>query len=244
MKAIVLAAGYATRLYPHTLKCAKPLLEVGGKPIVEHIIRKIEEVKDVDGIYVVTNAKFYPQFDSWHKSFDSSIPVEVINDNTTSNEDRLGALGDIKLVMDQCKIKDDVMIIAGDNLFDLSLNDMNEFYQEKHSTLVAVYDVGDIKLCTQYGIVALDDEHKITSFQEKPAEPLSTLASTGIHFFPKSAVDKLGDYLQNGTSDTPGNFLEWLHTIEPVYGFITKEAWYDIGSVEQLEKARKDYLNR
>jgi|TARA_B100002003_G_C14019561_1_gene491710 glucose-1-phosphate thymidylyltransferase len=245
MKAIILAAGYATRLYPLTKDKAKPLLPVGGKPMVEHIIGKIEELGVVDQVYIVTNEKFFEQFVEWEQDFSSSIPVTIINDGTTSNEDRLGAIGDKMLVMDKMKIDDDILDISGDNLFNFSLKEMYDFFLEKKSEIVGLYDIKDIEAATRFGICAIDEDKKVIDFQEKPDQPPSTLASTGIYMYPKRTVGLFRQYLKDGNKpDAPGFFLEWLHKREDMYGWAfddEDEKWYDIGSLDQYEAANKDY---
>jgi len=239
MKAIILAAGYGTRLHPLTKNTAKPLLEVSGKPIIEHIIKKIETIDAIDTIYIVTNQKFFEQFKL--RNYHSTKSIEVINDNTTSNEDRLGSLGDIQYVSDFKQLNDDILLIAGDNLFEFSLEDMHNYFQEKVKTVVALYDVKDIELAKHYGIVEVDTNNKMIEFVEKPQLPRSTLASTGIYFFPKDAIQLLPEFLKTGLSDKIGSFLEWLHKNTDIYGYVTDKAWYDIGSLEQLEQAKQNF---
>ncbi len=184
MKAIILAAGYGTRLYPLTLNKPKPLLEVAGKPIIEHIINKIEEVEEIDKVFIVTNAKFYKNFKEWCERFKSEKKIKIINDKTKSNEDRLGSLGDINFVIEKEKIKEDALIIAGDNFFHFSLKEFLESLRRPDKSAVVLYDVKDRELAKQYGIVGVNEENRMMEFQEKPAEPKSTLASTGVYFYP------------------------------------------------------------
>ena len=242
MEAIILAAGYATRLYPLTLDTPKPLLEIGGRPMVEHIIQNMERVKGLNRIYIVTNDKFYPNFLAWQRGFSSSKPIEIINDGTTTNENRLGAIGDINYVLHVREVREDLMVVAGDNLFEVPLSKVaNSFYENEYSTLV-LYDVKDRELAKKYGIVAVDEQFRVINFQEKPAEPYSTLASTGIYLFPKKSLMLLEEYSANGSGkDRPGDFIAWLYPREPVYAYITDRTWYDIGSLEQLEKARREF---
>ena len=145
-KAIILAAGYATRLYPLTKNTPKPLLEVKGKPILEHILGKVENLDIIDEIFVVTNNKFFLNFLSWKESYEGPIKITIVNDMTKSNEDRLGSLGDIKYVIENLGIKDDILVVAGDNLFGFSLIPMVELFKTKEKTIVALYDVKDINL--------------------------------------------------------------------------------------------------
>ena len=237
-----MAAGYGRRLYPLTKEYPKPLLPIAGSPIVEYIARKLAKVKGLNEIVVVTNDKFYPNFLAWQRGFSSSKPIEIINDGTTTNENRLGAIGDINHVLHVREVREDLMVAAGDNLFEVSLSKVaSSFYEKEYSTLV-LYDVRDRELAKKYGIVAVDEQFRVINFQEKPAEPSSTLASTGIYLFPKKSLMLLEEYSANGSGkDRPGDFIAWLYPREPVYAYITDRTWYDIGSLEQLEKARREF---
>lgn len=243
MKAIILAAGYGTRLYPLTKNTPKPLLEVGRKPMVEHIIAKIEELSEINEIILITNNKFYEQFNTWANRFKGRIPVKIINDGTTSNEDRLGAIGDINFAIQKANINDDLLIISGDNLFTFSLKDICSKFNRTKNHLIALYDVKTEKEAQKFGIVAIDKDKKVVEFVEKPQQPKSTLASIGIYFYSKNIIGSIKQYLAEGNSaDRPGDLLQWLHKREPVYGFIfdkQNEKWFDIGSFESLDEAKK-----
>ncbi len=241
MDAIILAAGYATRLYPLTENTPKPLLKVAGKPMVEHIINKLEELDIINKIYIVTNDKFEQNFIEWLHNFDAKKPVEIINDHTKSNDDRLGALGDILYVIDTKKIDDDLAVIAGDNFFDFSLPDVIGLFQKRKSNIVVLHDVKDLELAKQYGVVEVKDG-TVINFEEKPAQPKSTLISTGIYLFSKKTLSLIKKYIDDGNSpDKTGSFIEWLHKRDKVYAHVTDKPWYDIGDFEQLEKANKHY---
>lgn len=243
MKAIILAAGYATRLYPLTLSQPKSLLKVGKKRMVEHIISKIEYLKEVDQVYIVSNQKFYDDFFVWSQHYKSRKPIKVINDNTTSNQDRLGAVGDINFVIQEEKIDDDILVIAGDNLFDFSLVDFYNFYKEKNSCVVAVYDIKDKeKAASKLGVVQIDENSKIIDFEEKPQEPKTSLISTACYIFKKEDIDLLTKCLDESVAlDNLGDFITWLITKKDIYGFVFKERWFDIGSHEQLQEVNGFY---
>jgi|TARA_B100001971_G_C18211408_1_gene550936 glucose-1-phosphate thymidylyltransferase len=241
MDVVILAAGYATRLYPLTDNTPKPLLKVAGKPIVEHIISKLEELDDINNIYLVTNDKFEQNFIEWSCNFNSKKPIEIINDNTKSNDDRLGALGDINHAINAKKIDDDFMVIAGDNLFEFSLQKIINLFEGKKSNIIALCDVKDLKLAKHYGVVEIENDI-VAGFEEKPSNPKSTLISTGIYLFPKKTILLIKQYIDEGNNpDKTGSFIEWLHKREIVYVYITDKAWYDIGNFEQLEVANKHY---
>lgn len=242
MKAVILCAGYATRLYPLTKDKPKPLLSVGDKPIIDHILLKIEEMDGVDEVFVVTNSKFYTHFTEWASKTKSSKKLTVVDDGTSSNDDRLGSLGDIHLVVHKQQVKDDILIIAGDNLFELCLNDMHQLFKAENKTVIALYDVKGKELAKQYGIVEINERNKLVHFVEKPENPPSTLASTGIYMIPKDDVTLLEQYIHDGHStDKIGSFFEWLHNKEDVYCFVSDRKWYDIGTIDQLKKADAEY---
>ncbi|MBI2559359.1 nucleotidyltransferase family protein [Candidatus Woesearchaeota archaeon] len=244
IEAIVLAAGYATRLYPLTENIPKPLLNVAGKPILEHIIRKLEVIPAINKIYIVTNDKFEQHFRKWLENFDSERPIEVINDGTKTNEDRLGALGDIHHIISLKNIDDEILVVAGDNLFEQSLIEVFNFFKKRKSNVIVLHDVKDFDLAKHYGIVEVSN-NLVVNFEEKPVSPKSTLASTVIYFFPKKTISLIKKYISQGNNpDKTGSFIEWLHKREKVYSYITDKKWYDIGSIEQLKKADKHYKQK
>ncbi|MBI1936233.1 nucleotidyltransferase family protein [Candidatus Woesearchaeota archaeon] len=245
MEAVILAAGYATRLYPLTENTPKPLLNIGDKPIIQHIIKNLEGIKGLNKVYVVTNDKFENHFNQWLKSFDARIPIEIISDGTASNDDRLGALGDIHYTINKQRIDDDILVVAGDNLFEMSLEDAHNYFKKKKSSVVVLYDVGDLTLARQYGIVEVGANNLVVNFEEKPNSPKSTLASTGIYIFPRKTIELIRKYIAQGNNpDKTGSFIEWLHKRENVHSYITDKEWYDIGSIEQLTKADKYYRGK
>lgn len=235
MKAIVLAAGYATRLRPLTDTWAKELLPVGGKPILTSIVESIERVDAVDEVHVVTNAHKAPAFVEWAKDRD----VTVHDDGTSTNEDRLGAIGDLQFVIDRGEIDDDLLVIAGDNLFEFELSDFVDYWRSKGTaSALAVRDVGTLELARRYGIVDLADDGRILDFVEKPDDPPSTLAATATYLYHRAHVPLARTYLDEGNPpDQPGRLVAWLHRREPVYGWTFDAGWYDIGDHEQLLEA-------
>ena len=245
MKAIILCAGYGTRLYPLTKDKAKPLLEVIGKPMINHIMEKIEEIDDVNQVIVITNNKFYNQFVEWANNYNSSVPIKVLNDNTLSNDDRLGAIGDINFVLEKEEVNDDILIINGDNLFQFSLKGMNQTFKDKNQHVISLYDVKTIDEAKKFGIVSVDSNNKVVEFKEKPSEPKSTLASIGIYIYTKEIRNLMDQYLkEGGNADRTGDLVEWLHKKEHIYGHVfddPNEKWFDIGSFESLEEANKEW---
>jgi glucose-1-phosphate thymidylyltransferase len=240
MNAIVLAAGYATRLYPLTLEVAKPLLPLAGRPMIEYILDRIGELSDLEGVHVVTNRKFAAAFERWAGQTDARIPVTIHDDGTSSEDDRLGAVGDMRFVIEQGGLEgEDLLVVAGDNLFEFSLDDYVRFWRGKgEASAVAVHELDDAELIKQYGVVELDGDERVVSLEEKPAQPRSNLAATATYLFHGNHTRLVGPYLDEGNSpDQPGNFVVWLHTRAPVYGFRFSGRWLDIGNREQLLEA-------
>jgi glucose-1-phosphate thymidylyltransferase len=234
MKALILAAGYATRLRPLTDSVPKQLLPVGGRPMVDWILDKIREAGIAD-VHLVTNGRFAADFARWG----DAAGVHVHDDGTTSNETRLGAIGDIRFVQEHTNFDDDLLVIAGDNLFDDSLAEYIRFWSEKQgASAVAVYDVGDRELAKQYGIVDVDADDRIVGFIEKPAEPPSTLSATATYLYARRHAALVSSYLDEGNPpDQPGHFIGWLYQREPVYAYRLTGGWYDVGDPAQLLEA-------
>ena len=242
MKAIILAAGYATRLYPLTENMPKCLLKVGGRTIMDSIVEKIERIKACDEILIVTNAKFHKQLNDWQKSAKHRLPIRVINDGTTSNDTRLGAIGDLGLVLREAKVKDDVLMMASDNLFDQELDDFVCYAQSKGgAAATAVYDIGDPKLAAnKFGVFEVDKMGKVVSLEEKPAEPKTSLIGMGVYYFPASSLPKVGEYLADkNAKDAPGYYIKWLSERAALFAFTFQGMWYDIGDLKALEEANR-----
>ncbi len=241
MKALLLAAGYATRLGPLTETTAKPLLPVGGRPMADWILDAIEASGTVDGVHVVTNAVYAEAFERWG----AERGVAVWNDGTASNDDRLGALGDIRFAIERGGFGEDgLLVIAADNLFEFSLADYVDFWLEKGAgaSAIAVHRLADPSLASLYGVVELDRSERVVGMEEKPERPRSDLVSTATYLFSREHLELLARYLDDGNPpDPPGRFLAWLCERKPVYGFRFSEAWLDIGDPDQLLEADNRY---
>ncbi len=243
MKALILAAGYATRLYPLTISRPKPLLPISGKPLIDYIMDKLEELPELEEVYVVTNNRFFKNFDEWARKHSSSKKITTINDKTLTNEERLGAIGDIQLVLEEAKINEDLLVIAGDNLFSFKMKNFIEF-AKGHSPdcSIVLHNIGSREEAKKYGVVKTDEDNKLLSFSEKPAEPESTLVAICLYYFPKEKISKISEYLeQSKHKDAPGNYISWLVQNDSVYGFIFEDEWYDIGDKNIYEKIKDTY---
>ena len=234
MKALVLAAGYATRLYPLTLKRPKALLEVGGVPMLDRVLASVVPM-GIDGSVVVTNAKFAAQFEEWARSRDG---VTVVNDGTTSNDDRLGAIGDIAFVVEELGLDEELVVVAGDNLFAGDVSGFTAYGREVHAPVIAVHDVGDLSRMGEYNQIEVDADGRVVFFEEKPERARTTLAGVALYYYPRQAVPLIRRYLDEGQNpDQPGRLVQWLYTRTAVYTWRLPGEWYDIGSAETLQQA-------
>ncbi len=243
MKALILAAGYATRLYPLTINTPKPLLPVRGRPMIDYITDKLEEIEQLDEVYVVTNNRFYKNFRDWADRHKSTKKITTINDKTLTNEERLGAIGDIQLVLDEMKVDEDILIIAGDNLFSFKMNRFIAFaHEHKPYASIVLHNIGSRQEAKRYGVVTIDEQNRLLSFREKPEEPESTLVAICLYYFPKERLGKVKEYLgQSQHKDAPGNYIGWLVKNDVVFGFTFDEEWYDIGNKTIYESVKDSY---
>ena len=234
MKSIVLAAGYATRLHPLTLNQPKALLPVGGRPMLDRVLDSLAGV-GADQTYIATNAKFAPHFGEWART---RPDVTVIDDGTTSDEDKLGAIGDLVFVLEQAAIDDDLVVVAGDNLFSDDLSGFGDACRERNAPVLAVYDVGDLTQMSKYNSIETDGDGRITYFEEKPANATSTLTGIALYFYPRHVLPLIRQYVAEGNNpDQPGRLVQWLYPRTDVYTWQVPGTWFDIGSAETLREA-------
>jgi glucose-1-phosphate thymidylyltransferase len=248
MKVIILAAGYATRLYPLTLTQPKPLLPVAGKPMIDYVLDNLAPIGGIDRIYVVTNAKFAYHFQKWatdYHAHKAKLNFTIVNDRSTDDSNKLGAIGDIRFVLKTQNVTDDIIVVAGDNLFSDTLSDFGRFCREKKAPVLAVYDVGDLEQIKKYNAITLNGDGRITFFEEKPKNPASTLTGIALYYYPKSTLPLIEQYVaEENNPDQPGRLIQWLYPRVPVYTWRVPGLWYDIGSKETLEEANHIFAKR
>jgi glucose-1-phosphate thymidylyltransferase len=248
MKVLILAAGYATRLYPLTLTQPKPLLNVAGQPMIDYVLDNIAPIGGIDRVYVVTNAKFAGQFQQWadqYRATKSKLDFTIVNDGSTDDSNKLGAIGDIHLVLTREKIDDDLIVVAGDNLFSETLQSFGAVCREKKAPVLAVYDVGSLDEIKKYNSITLDATGKITFFEEKPKNPTSSLTGIALYYYPKSTLPLIHQYMaEKNNADQPGRLVQWLYTRTPVYTWRVPGIWFDIGSKENLAEAGRIFGER
>jgi glucose-1-phosphate thymidylyltransferase len=243
MKLIILAAGYATRLYPLTMTQPKPLLHCADKPMLEHVIDNLMTIPYIDHAYIATNAKFAGHFQSWSEGYhrpDLHFGFTTINDGSTDDSNKLGAIGDTHLVLTKYEIDDDIIVVGGDNLFSEDLYEFGEFCKRKNAPVLAVYDVGDLEEIRKYNSIEINNDGRITFFEEKPAQPKSTLTGIALYFYPRSTLPLIRQYIAEGNNpDQPGRLVQWMYQRVPFYTWTVPGIWFDVGSKETLEEANR-----
>ena len=243
MKALILAAGYGTRLASAFKDTPKPLIPVGNRPLIDYVVDKLADIKPLSEIVVVSNNKFTPHFQEWAAARGGKVRIRVVNDGTNTPEERLGSVGDIRFVWQKEPSLQDWLVIGGDNLFDQDLSVFMDFSITKTPAVtIGVFDIKDIGAATKFGVVGLDKNQKVTSFQEKPKNPVSSMIAMCVYYFPQQTLGYLKEYLSESKAvDAAGSYIQWLSEKKNVYGFQFSGKWYDIGSVESLEEARAHF---
>lgn len=242
MKALILAAGYATRLYPLTKNQPKALLPVAGRSILTRIADELEVVPDLTEIIIVSNHRFIDHFNQWKQDHedDYRVPITVVDDFTTSDSDKLGAIGDIQFVLDRIPIQEPLLVIAGDNLFTYSLMTPWRVFREFEEDMVLAQENHRIEDLRRFAVAEVNDQMHVISLEEKPQEPRSNLAVYATYFYRADTLPLIKTYLeQGGNPDAPGNFPAWLYKQKPVRVFVFDGECYDIGTPEAYEEAQQ-----
>ena len=260
MRCLILAAGYATRLYPLTENFPKPLLEVAGKPILDWLIDDMNTTGLIDEYIVISNHKFAPIFKEWSNTHNSSLtanrsaltadnsltanrsPLTVIDDGTSSNATRLGAVKDIQFAIEQLQLDDDLLVMAGDNLLDFSLGDFIRFAKAKNATCVMRYYEADEARLHKTGVAEIDADGRILSMEEKPENPKSHWCIPAFYYYTRDDARLIKKGIDSGCGiDAPGSFIAWLSTQTPVYTYEMPGHRYDIGTLESYEAVKTTY---
>lgn len=240
MKCLILAAGYATRLYPLTENFPKPLLEVGGKTILDWLVDDIDTAGLVDEYVVISNHKFAHHFDKWAAT--KTMKVTVVDDGTSSNETRLGAVKDIQFAIDQLGLDDDMLVIAGDNVLDFSLTKLLRYAMEKGTSCIMRYYEPEEKKLVKCGVVEIDETDRIRSMEEKPAQPKSHWCCPPFYYYNKEDAKLVAKGIESGCgTDAPGSYIAWLCTQTPVYAMEMPGKRFDVGNLESYTKIKEEY---
>lgn len=238
MKCLILAAGYATRLYPLTENFPKPLLKVGRKTILDWLVDDLAETTDIDEFVVISNHKFAAHFESWKAAKEKARPYEItiLDDGTSTNETRLGAVRDILLAVEDLDISDDLLVMAGDNVLDFSLSGFVRFAREKRASCVMCHEENELKKQQKTAIITVNDDDLITSYEEKPKEPRGNLAVPPFYCYRACDVKRIKEALDDGCGcDAPGSFAAWLSGKTAMYAYRMPGKRYDVGDIKSYE---------
>lgn len=242
MKAVILAAGYATRLYPLTLNKPKALLKVGKQTVLDYIIDEVETLGAVNEILIISNKKFMNQFIAWRRQRISTKPVKLLNDGSTSDENKLGAIGDLQLAIEKENIKEDILVIAGDNLFSYKLLDFYKFYLKENSDCILVQQNNNMEELKRMGVALLDSNDRVIKFEEKSSHPISNIAVYASYIYVKDTLPLISLYLkEKNNPDAPGHFPAWLCNKKNIYAYKFKGRCFDIGTHESYAEVQKKY---
>lgn len=240
MKCLILAAGYATRLYPLTENFPKPLLKVQDKTILDWLIDDIDTLGQIDEYVVISNHKFAHHFDEWAAS--KTQKITVVDDGTSTNETRLGAVRDIQFAIEQLNLDDDMLVMAGDNLLDFSLTSFIEYAKEKNTSCIMRYYEPSMAKLVKSGVVTIDENDKVIRMAEKPSEPESHWCSPAFYYYTREDSKLIQAGIDAGCGvDAPGSYIAWLCTQTDVHAFEMPGSRYDIGNLESYEQVQKDY---
>jgi glucose-1-phosphate thymidylyltransferase len=240
MKCLILAAGYATRLYPLTENFPKSLLKVQEKTILDHLVDDIDTIKKIDEYVVISNHKFVKHFCDWATG--KAQKITVIDDGTLSNETRLGAVKDIQFAIENLNISDDVLVIAGDNVLDFSLTKFITYSEKKNTSCVMRYFEGETAKLRKSGVLTIDEQDAVIEMKEKPAEPQSNWCCPPFYFYKEKDVKKIERAIKDGCgTDAPGSFVAWLCKDAVVHAMEMPGKRYDIGNIESYSEISKNY---
>ena len=240
MKCLILAAGYATRLYPLTENFPKPLLDVAGKTILDWLVDDIDTLGEVDEYVVISNHKFATHFDAWAKG--KSQKITVVDDGTSTNETRLGAVRDIKFAQDALAIDDDILVIAGDNVLDFSLTEFVKYAKEKGASAVMRYYEPSAQKLSKSGVLTLGDGDRVLEMNEKPAVPVSNWCCPPFYFYTRAVASQIREAIEDGCGvDAPGSLVSYFASRTPIYAMEMPGKRYDIVNLESYEAVKASY---
>lgn len=240
MKCLILAAGYATRLYPLTENFPKPLLEVCGKTILDWLLDDMDTLGIIDEYVVISNHKFAHHFDQWAST--KPMKVTVVDDGTSSNETRLGAVKDIQFAVEKLQLDDDLLILAGDNLLNFSMTKFIRYAQGKNAPCTMRYYEPSFQKLLKSGIVTVDEDDRIVYMTEKAPNPETHWVSVAFYYYPKHVVKQIERALEEGCgTDAPGSFMIWVSRQETSYAMEMPGSRYDVGDLASYEQVQKEY---
>ena len=239
MKAIIIAAGYATRLYPLTENFPKPLLKIGGSTILDRMMEDLDRIPEIDGYLIVTNHRFAHIFEEWKAKSGYSKPITIIDDGTTDNENRLGAVRDLLLALGRCNVDDDIMVLAADNILGFSLRGFVDFFREKGTSVIMCHHEPELRKLQRTGVIAVDENMRVLGMQEKPDEPVSNWAVPPFYIYAEEDLPLIRECMDHGCGyDAPGNLARYLTGVTTLHAWQMPGSRFDIGSLDSYKEAQ------
>lgn len=245
MKAVVLAAGYATRLYPLTLDRPKALLPISDKTILDYIIDQLEVLEEINEIIIVSNHRFIGAFQNWQQGRKTNKVLKVVDDGTICDEEKLGAIGDLNLVIERERIEEDLLVLAGDNIFTFSLKGYVQYFREKNRDCILVQPLDNQEELSRVGNVLVDSSNRVIYFKEKPKILRSNLGVFALYIYCKNTLPLFKQYLAEGNKpDAPGYFPEWLYLRKEVYAYFSPGQCFDIGTPQAYQEIQQFFMSK
>ena len=242
MKNIVIAAGYATRLYPLTENYPKPLLKIGARNILERMLDDIDPLPEIDEHIIVTNHKFADIFEQWAAGTRYTKPITIIDDGTSTNDTRLGAVRDLLLAIEKRSVDDDIMVLAADNILEFSFRGFIDYFKEKGTSVIMCHHQPDLKRLQRTGVMAVDSDMRVLQMQEKPEKPVSTWAVPPFYIYSKSDLPLIRECLAHGCGyDAPGNLAHYLTDASTLHAWPMPAGRFDIGSLDSYREAQEKF---
>ncbi len=242
MTNIIIAAGYATRLYPLTENFPKPLLKIGNSTILDRMMADIDEIPDIDEHIIVTNHRFAPIFEEWKAKSNYKKPITIIDDGTSTNETRLGAVSDLLLALESKAVDDDIIVLAADNILDFSLKGFVDYFKDKDSSIIMYHNEPELKKLQRTGVIAVDDNMKVLEMQEKPEKPVSNWAVPPFYIYAKKDLPLIRDCMKHGCGfDAPGNLAHYLTDVTILHAWPMPGSRFDIGSMDSYIEAQERF---
>ncbi len=242
MKNIIIAAGYATRLYPLTENFPKPLLRIGESTIIDRMLADLDNIPDIDEHIIVTNHRFALIFEEWKSKTNYSKPITIIDDGTSTNETRLGAVRDLLLALETQNVDDDIMVLAADNILDFSMRGFVDYFKEKGTSVIMCHHEPELRKLQRTGVIAVDDEMRVLEMQEKPEVPVSNWAVPPFYIYKKEDLPLIRDCMAHGCGfDAPGNLAHYLAGVTTLHAWPMAGTRFDIGSKDSYLEAQRRF---
>lgn len=242
MKNIIIAAGYATRLYPLTENFPKPLLKVGSRNILERMLDDIDRLPEIDSHIIVTNHRFAPIFEEWLATTSYTKPITVIDDGTVSNETRLGAVRDLLLALERCDVDDDIMVLAADNILEFSLRGFVDYFNLKGTSVIMCHHEPELRKLQRTGVIAVDEDMRVLEMQEKPEKPVSNWAVPPFYIYSRKDLPLIRECMSHGCGyDAPGNLAHYLAEATTLHAWPMPAGRFDIGSLDSYREAQERF---